>query len=275
LSRLIRRFQFVKDRPLPLSIFFLIITSLIITFWIKLGQQLFEENEILAEPLAQLVLLFGVILLFILHLLIMMSGITREWMDIRKELEQLQQAKLESDYNSLKDRLNPHFLFNNLSVLRSLIRYDAQAAETFTQNFTDVYRYLLRSHEKKTVSLKSELAFLDAYISLHKERLGEGLFVERHIADNCLQKEVPPMAVQLLVENAIKHNIASRQHPLKVNIFTRDGDLYVSNIINKKETTYSTQTGLKTLQAQVQLLTHRDVVINNDGKLYEVKLPLL
>ncbi len=275
MARVLNRFSVLKGRFVPLSAFFLLITTLMIVFWVKMAQFVLNEVQLLLEPMAQLTMLFGVIMLFIMHIMIMMSNITREWMESLKEIDRLKSAKLQSDYSSLQDRLNPHFLFNNLSVLRSLIRYDADAAEKFTENFTDVYRYVLRSHENRTVSLASELKFLDSYIALHKERLGDGIHSQIHVCDKCLNKELPPMSVQLLVENAIKHNVASRNNPLTVEIFDEEDVLIVKNRINKKETTYSTQTGLKTLQAQVQMVTGREMEVIDDGEYYEVKLPLL
>jgi LytS/YehU family sensor histidine kinase len=196
-------------------------------------------------------------------------------MDNRKELNSLKQAKMLSDYNLLKDRLNPHFLFNNLSVLKSLIRYNPQSAEIFTQNFTNVYRYVLNSQEIKTVPLKEELKFLASYIALHKERIGEGLTVNIDISDSELQKSIPPMSLQLLVENAIKHNVANKLHPLQIDIYSESDNLIVKNNLNKKETTYSTKTGLQSLVQQYQLLADLEVeVISNEG-FFSVKLPLI
>jgi len=206
-----------------------------------------------------------------------LSGTTKVWIDSKKELGDLKQAKLLSDYNSLKDRLNPHFLFNNLSVLKSLIRYNPKDAEIFTQNFTNVYRYVLNSHEKDTVTLEDELEFLNSYIALHKERIGEGLDVSIHIKEDLLKNEIPPMTLQLLIENAIKHNIASKTQVLKIEIESdiENSILTIRNNINKKETTYSTQTGIDTLKAQYLLISNNRVNIDDDGEFFTVKIPLL
>lgn len=254
-----------------------LITLLLTLMFIKIAEVIFESNNLLQHEVTQMILILGLLILLIHLLVIVLSGITKVWIDSRKELVDLKQAKLLSDYNSLKDRLNPHFLFNNLSVLKSLIRYNPNDAETFTQNFTNVYRYVLNSHEKDTVSLADELEFLHSYIALHKERIGEGLDVSININEDLLKNEIPPMTLQLLIENAIKHNIASKTQKLKIEIESdfSESTLIVKNNINKKETTYSTQTGLDTLKAQYLLIANKEVVIDNNGELFSVKIPLL
>lgn len=254
----------------------LVFVSLLITlFWLVISQRLFPEDNVLDQEITQIILTMGILIL-IIHLLVsIMSRLANEWTASREELESMKQAKLLSDYNSLKDRLNPHFLFNNLSVLKSLIHYDPQSAETFTQNFTDVYRYVLKSHEKSTTSLHKEMDFLDSYISLHKERIGEGLKVTLDIKEDAMEKEIPPLSLQLLVENAIKHNIANKNSPLEIAIYTEKDKIIVRNTLNKKLTTYSTQTGLNTLRAQYKLIANKEIEVLDDGQYYSVSLPLL
>lgn len=274
--RLFARSKFLRDYLFFQMLIIVAVTVLIAAFWIKMAILFFGNEHILSHQVMQLALFFGVLLMIIIHTMVMMSHIAKGWLESRKELEKLKQAKLLSDYNSLQDRLNPHFLFNNLSVLRSLIRYNPDDAERFTENFTDVYRYLLRSHESQTVTVKNELEFLKAYIALHQERLGDGLHVTIDVTDDCLSREVPPMAIQLLVENAIKHNIASRQKPLQITI-TNEGNeaLIIRNNVNKKQTTYSTKTGIKTLRGQYRLIANKEIEIEERGDFYWVRIPVL
>ncbi|HAF27558.1 MAG TPA: hypothetical protein DCG75_00780 [Bacteroidales bacterium] len=254
-----------------------LITILVTFIFIKIAEIIFGSNNLLQHEVTQMILILGLLILLIYLLIIVLSGITKGWIESKKELSDLKQAKLLSDYNSLKDRLNPHFLFNNLSVLKSLIRYSPKDAETFTQNFTNVYRYVLNSHEKYTVTLENELEFLNSYIALHKERIGEGLEVSINIKEDLLKNEIPPMTLQLLLENAIKHNIASKTQKLKIEIESdfSGSFLTVKNNIHKKETTYSTQTGLDTLKAQYLLIANKPVIITDDGDFFTVKIPLL
>lgn len=270
------RSSVLKDYLVVQMLIIVSVTVLMAACWVQAALAIFGNEHILSHRILQLSLFFGVLLMIIMHTMVMMSHIAKGWLESRKELEQLKRAKLLSDYNSLQDRLNPHFLFNNLSVLRSLIRYSPDDAERFIENFTDVYRYLLRSHESQTVTVANELEFLKAYIALHKERLGSGLIVEVKLSDDCLQRELPPMAVQLLVENAIKHNIASKKHPLTIEIINDGADtISIINNVNKKQTTYSTKTGLKTLQGQYQLIAGKDIVIEAGTAKYCVSIPLL
>jgi len=252
-----------------------IITAMVTYIFVWIAEIAFGSNNLLKHEVTQLILILGLLILLIHLLVIILSGTTKRWIESKKELTDLQEAKLISDYNSLKDRLNPHFLFNNLSVLKSLIRYNPADAEIFTQNFTNVYRYVLNSHEKKTTVLKDELEFLSSYIALHKERIGEGLDVSIDVDEDALKKEIPPMSLQLLIENAIKHNIASKQQKLKIEVKSYPEYLMVKNNINKKETTYSTQTGLKTLRAQFKLLANRDIVVIDNSEFFTVEMPLL
>lgn len=254
-----------------------LITILVTFIFIKIAEVIIGSNNLLQHEVTQMILILGLLILLIHLLIIVLSGTTKVWIDSKKELGDLKQAKLLSDYNSLKDRLNPHFLFNNLSVLKSLIRYNPKDAEIFTQNFTNVYRYVLNSHEKDTVTLEDELEFLNSYIALHKERIGEGLDVSIHIKEDLLKNEIPPMTLQLLIENAIKHNIASKTQVLKIEIESdiENSILTIRNNINKKETTYSTQTGIDTLKAQYLLISNNRVNIDDDGEFFTVKIPLL
>ncbi|MFA5475835.1 MAG: histidine kinase [Bacteroidales bacterium] len=250
--------------------------SLILIFiWFQIAQSVFVDKNILDHTTTQIVLITGLLILIIHLLIIIITHLGKEWINNRKEIDELKQAKLISDYNSLKDRLNPHFMFNNLSVLKSMIRFSPQEAETFTQNFTNVYRYVLKSHDEKTVVLQEELRFIESYIALHKERIGEGLQVEMEIDDLALQRAIPPMSLQLLVENAIKHNIANKHHPLKIQIVADLQNLSVKNNRNHKASTYSTNMGLQTLQSQYKLIADEQILIETQPEFFKVTLPLL
>ena len=203
------------------------------------------------------------------------ARLTQKMLDTQEEMAEMKREKLRMDYNSLQDQLNPHFLFNNLSVLKSLIIYDQDAAVDFTENFTDVYRYVLQSKEKPLVKFNEELDFMKAYCGLHKERIGDGLQMKVAIDDDQLDREIAPLTAQLLIENAIKHNIASREDPLKLEVYTQDNYLVVANSINKRESSYSTKTGLKNLVKRYEILNEKEIVVQHNEERFEVKVPLL
>ncbi|HYW95649.1 MAG TPA: histidine kinase [Bacteroidales bacterium] len=273
--RYFRRIRKIRGNFYIQSIIILCITILLAFFWINTIRLFILDYPIYHDRITQVAIILGFLILLIHLLIIILSNMSREWLKNQEEIEELKQAKLLSDYNLLKDRLNPHFLFNNLSVLKSLIHYDPGIAEKFTENFTDVYRYVLTSHERQTVSLNEELLFLNSYTSLHKERLGEGLEVNVQVDEELLKNELPPLSLQLLIENAIKHNIANKLHPLVIDIFTRKKKLVVRNNLNKKESTWSSKTGLQTLKAQYRVIANEEITIREDDKHFTVELPLI
>lgn len=191
------------------------------------------------------------------------------------ENDMLKKEKLENDYKQLKDQLNPHFLFNNLSTLIAIIRRDQKMAIEFAENFTDVYRYVLDNKDKDMVTLREELQFLHAYFTLHKARIGEGLFVQVEVSEETLKKRIPYLSLQILVENAIKHNITSRLKPLTINITGEEDVLCISNNRQLKESTYSTKTGLKNLSERIYIITGKDIEVSEDDKIFKVSVPLI
>ena len=228
-----------------------------------------------SHPVVQLMMLLGLIFIFFIAIFSVSLRIIEKWIFSVRQLEELKSLKLKSDYSSLQAQLNPHFLFNNLSVLKSMITFDPEAAILFTQNFTDVYRYVLQSKDKTTVKLSEELEFIKAYTALHKERMGEAFAVNFEVNEADLKKEIPPLALQLLVENAIKHNIALKETPLVIQIKTNGKMLFVSNNLNRKESAYSEKTGLTNLKKRYALLTDRQVNVKPGKENFEVVIPLL
>jgi len=204
-----------------------------------------------------------------------LARFTQKWLNSQEVIAEMKRDKLQMDYNMLQDQLNPHFLFNNLSVLKSLIIYDPDAAVEFTENFTDVYRYVLQSQNKRLVKLSEEFEFMKAYYALHKERLGDGIVVEKIIPDDSFDKEIAPLTGQLLIENAVKHNIASKETPLKISVSVENDYLVVANNINLRTTSYSTKTGLKNLVKRYEMLTEKEIVVQYDEVHFEVNVPLL
>lgn len=238
-------------------------------------ESLMDSGNLLKEPVVKLMLVLGGIFIFILLVVSVGLRITEKWIQSVNELEELKQLKLMGDYNALQDQLNPHFLFNNLSILKSMIIYDQKAAVEFTQNFTDFYRYVLQSSGKTTVRLKDEIELLRAFIAIHKERLGENLQVKIDIGNSITEKNIPPLSLQLLVENAIKHNIAGKENPLVVEIFSDENTVTVRNNLQPKESSYSTRNGLKNLVHRFKILSEKEIVITQNNSTFAVQLPLL
>lgn len=193
----------------------------------------------------------------------------REKEAIQKELSA---AKLES----LKNQVNPHFLFNSFSVLSSLVEDDSKQAIKFISKLSDMYRYILENDEKGVVSLQEELEFLDSYIFLLQMRHQAAIIVEKDISLQNLDLTVPPMSIQILVENAVKHNSFSIDDPLHISIKNEGNKaIVVENEKRLKESlSSSTKIGLKNLSNRLLLSAGRALEITDSDETFKVRLPL-
>lgn len=241
----------------------------------QLTKLLFPDYEQIGKAPFLLGVAMGLIFVNMMSTSLILIRFMDKWVYAQKRLDSMKEEKLRMDYTVLQDQINPHFLFNNLSVLKSLIIYDQEAATNFTQNFTDVYRYVLKSKDKVLVELKDELNFIDSYIALHKERLGDGIDVQYIIEKESSEKSIAPLTLQLLVENAIKHNIASKDNPLHIEISSDNEYLMVKNNLKLKESSYSTKTGLSNLVKRYELLESLDILVEQTDDYFLVKVPLL
>lgn len=197
-------------------------------------------------------------------------------MNVRKT-EALMRENVQSQLDVLKNQLDPHFLFNSMNTLAALIDDENTAAQDYLERLSDVYRYVLVSRNKNTVLLSEELAFVDAYVYLNKIRFRENLQVKKQLSKEVLTKYITPLSLQMLIENAIKHNVASRENPLQIVIREEaSGYLVVENNISEKTILEkSTRVGLQNIINRYSLLTEREVEINRDEERFTVKIPLL
>ncbi len=198
--------------------------------------------------------------------------------DQKKKVKESQiVAKTESaKFESLKNQLDPHFLFNSLNVLTSLIGESPMQAEKFTTKLSKVYRYVLEQKDKDLTSLADELAFARSYMQLLQMRFEDA--VSYTIPEKVSQEEakIVPLSLQLLLENAVKHNVITSGQPLRIEIYEENGYLVVENNINpKKSLEKSTKVGLSNIKQRYQLVTDRKVVIEDASNIFRVKLPLL
>ena len=176
---------------------------------------------------------------------------------------------------ALENQLSPHFVFNNFSILADLIEVDPKRASAYLMNLSKVYRYTLSHLDHETVTLQEELAFLDRYLALLKQRFGEGIQVR--IADEVTKTEgkLPPAVLQMLIENAIKHNEHTQTRPLIIDV-TADGQhISVSNRKQPITMTESTNVGQHNIVERYRLLTSQKVVIRNTNDEYSVTIPII
>lgn len=189
---------------------------------------------------------------------------------------QLQKENAVLKYRQLKSQINPHFLFNSLNVLVSLINKDSGLAVKYTKKLSAVYRYVLTRDEQDTVTVGEEVEFIGNYVSILKTRFDAGLEFRFDIRPADMSRSVPPMSLQLLVENAVKHNAISPENPLMINISSDGNCLCVSNGISPRlSRSEGTGVGLKNLSNKYAILAGRDISVSDDGNVFSVKLPLL
>jgi hypothetical protein len=197
--------------------------------------------------------------------------------EAEREQEKLRAATLESQLDALKQQVNPHFLFNSLNVLDSLIEDDPKQARVFLEELSTVYRYLLRSNEQHLTDLSTELDFIQSYFHLLKTRHGEGVRLAIAVDDRFQGYQLPPLTLQLLVENAVKHNIVLPEQPLCIAIST-DGQsqLQVRNNLQRKTLRVaSNSVGLTNILTKYQMLNQPAPTIHEADGQFVVTLPLI
>lgn len=194
-----------------------------------------------------------------------------------KETEALKKENLQTQLESLKQQVSPHFLFNSLNTLSYLIGDDAKQAEKFLDELSKVYRYLLRNNENELTNLATEMQFIRSYFHLLKTRYGDSLHLQLAIEPRFEAYLLPSLTLQLLLENAVKHNIIHKTQPLTVQIITRpDGLLTVKNNLQKKvQNVPSTRIGLANIAAKFQLLNQREITVEETELEFAVTVPLM
>ncbi len=181
-----------------------------------------------------------------------------------------------AQFDALKNQLDPHFLFNSLNVLTSLIDENPDAAQKFTTSLSKVYRYVLEQKNKELVSVDEELQFANTYVNLLKMRFEDSIIFEIPEKASNAEAKVVPLALQLLLENAVKHNIVNTKNPLTIKIYEDNGHLVVENNLQAKEVLRkSSGVGLSNIQQRYQLLTNRKVNINKSADVFKVQIPML
>jgi sensor histidine kinase YesM len=179
-------------------------------------------------------------------------------------------------FESLKNQIDPHFLFNSLNVLSSLIEENPENAQRFTTSLSKIYRYVLEQKDKELVSVEEELAFAKTYMNLLKMRFENSLFYELPTTNLNPEAKVVPLSLQLLLENTVKHNVVSEQRPLHIRIFMEGDYLAIQNDYQKKEVLQDRQgVGLQNIINRYGIITNRKVLIEQNEQTFTVKIPVL
>lgn len=198
-----------------------------------------------------------------------------QWAEAVDRVQKLREEKLIFQYETLKSQVNPHFLFNSLNTLLSLVRTEPELSEKFVQKLSSIYRYILENREKELVPLSAELDFVNDYFYLQKIRDDEKIEMktELNISNNAL---IVPVSLQLLVENALKHNASTRKQPLEIIIHNEGIDkLVVRNKLQvKTQLNDSSKIGLKNLNERCRLILNREIEILETADEFIVKIPV-
>ena len=199
-----------------------------------------------------------------------------QWRESSLTAERYRKENVEFRFEMLRNQVNPHFLFNSLNTLAGLVYQDPDTASSFTRELARVYRYVLEAGEKEIAPLEQELVFLDAFIYLVKIRYAEGLDVAVNVPQEARLSQMPPLTLQLLVENAIKHNVVSASRPLRIDVYSESDTLCVSNTLQPKLVPEAgTHTGLSNIRNRYAFFTDRPVEIINGPSQFIIRLPLL
>lgn len=225
----------------------------------------------------ELIVIYYVGSLVILYNLIMIGiNLMDAWRTNLAELERFKKENAEFRFEALRTQLNPHFLFNSLNTLSSLVSENRDNAQDFIRQLADVYRYILDTKDNDITTLQKELDFADSFISLSKLRFGENLIVKINIDESLYNKLIAPLTIQLLVENAIKHNIVSRNNPLIIEIFTDNDELIVKNNFQPKSIKeVSSKLGLRNISNRYDYISDRKIKIISSPDEFIVKIPLI
>ena len=256
---------------LAISFYTIPVSALLIVVWYKLFHETVNWSVVTTATL-----IIMVCVVFITHVYETVF-LVREAEDEKLKKEQLERARAEAELEALKNQIDPHFIFNSLNTLSHLIEEKPHKAKLFNDNLADVYRYILQNKARELVLLREELAFLDDYFSLLKIRFENAVQLEVSIpAELFDQYLIPPISLQILVENAIKHNEFSDAVPLVITIEMHKEELIIQNRVRKKILRKaSSRIGLNNLGERYKLTTNKEIEIKEEENNFTVSLPVL
>ncbi|MGL4806284.1 MAG: sensor histidine kinase [Bacteroidales bacterium] len=269
------RFPFIR---LSLEFLSLILITIISTLIIVDPDTVFSYSTVLTLRINRIIpivlgcLLFNTIVIVITDIFFYLRLTQKKNLAI--EIGKKNKARLQ--YNKLKHQLNPHFLFNSLNVLDYLVHTDTERASIFIKKLASNYRYLLNNEEQELVFLHNEIKFAQSYFDLMKERFDKGLEIKMDIPAYLYEYMIVPCGLQLLIENATKHNVISSDSPLKIEVYTESDQIVVRNNLQPKlSTSPSFGMGLKNLCGQYSAMFGKEVLIEKCDRYFVVKIPLL
>jgi sensor histidine kinase YesM len=218
---------------------------------------------------------FSVVITIVISLILHSREFLISWRQASIDAEKLQKENMSAKYESLKNQVNPHFLFNSFNALTNLVYEDQDKAAKFIKQLSEVYRYVLDTRDREVVSLEEEMKFLSSYLYLQQIRFGEKLKVD--VSINGKQSMVAPLALQMLIENAIKHNVVSEEIPLNIRLYADEHWIVVENNLQRKSklSEDSAGLGLENIRKRYEFLSDTKVLVEEDNSKFTVKLPVI
>jgi len=257
----------------------MLVSLFIALFWIigiRLSfNYLFFHGKLVIFSDELMLLALAVTILFILNLAELGFYLNERYRSSLAEVERFRKENAEYQFEMLKLQLNPHFLFNSLNTLSSLVHHDPVKAAEFIRRLSDVYRYVLENRSKELVSLREEMEFIHSFSFLQGLRFQGMIDFRFEIGEELLDKKIAPMTLQLLIENAVKHNVVSRKQPLGIAISAQNDYLIIKNNLQFKEELPGTGVGLKNISSRYAFLTDRKVEIIREDNFFKVIIPLI
>lgn len=220
---------------------------------------------------------YGVVIFIPIFSIYFSYHFLKHWQKSELQTEQFKKETLRFQLDNLKSHLDPHFLFNNLNILSSLIDYNPKESKVFLDKFADVYRSILKTKDENLIELREEIEVIEAYIYLLKTRFEDNVHFDLNISEESKDRMLPPLTIQMLVENAIKHNVITEKKPLKISLKAADGVLKVSNSLYEKpkELVDEGGTGLANISQRYSYFTEETVSTNKTTDIFEVSVPLI
>lgn len=267
-------------RKYPLAGVLVQIGSIAVYSYLALGLYIYNLQGVIDENIASkerhftLLIAYFVLNVFI-NFALELGKMLREWQNSVKETEALKKEVIQAQLNVLQHQLNPHFLFNTLNTLSSLVYKDSKESDIFIQQLAKVYRYVLENNGKDLVPIIDEIRFLKSFIYLIKIRYKKALEVNIRLDEN-MHGSIAPVSLQMLIENAVKHNVVSQKRHLIIDIYTKGNSIVVQNNLQKRSSSdASLGLGLKNIKARYQSLTNIAVQITESKEVFSVALPIL
>lgn len=262
----------------------ILLSALVIIIWMSVGglplKLLFQITTIedLLNPSEHTQFIpFNLVAATVISLAYEASYFFDKWKESFRLNEELKNRQIRTQYEVLQNQMSPHFLFNSLNTLTTIISEDPNAAISFTEHLSEVYRYILQNKDRELVSLEEEIDFVKAYLFLLKMRYPDNLTFEFNVEEKYHELNIPPLTLQMLVENAIKHNVISKSKPLHIAIYIENGkSIIVKNNLQKKTSlAKSTKTGLENIRKRYGILGGREIDIITSASNYMVAVPLI